>query len=94
MPKHSAAREIAARGTVLLDLREIDRARFPTLMGSLAKEGYDPVYGARPLKRTIERRVANETFVPTNRTIARLESTRPAQAAPAAPAANKSEGGL
>ncbi len=40
------------------------------------------------------RRVANATFVPTNRTIARLESTRPAQAAPAAPAAKKSEGGL
>ncbi len=26
---------------------------------ALVKEGYDPVYGARPLKRTIERRVAN-----------------------------------
>ena len=25
----------------------------------LVKEGYDPVYGARPLRRTIERRVAN-----------------------------------
>ncbi|MEW6545344.1 MAG: ATP-dependent chaperone ClpB [Bacillota bacterium] len=25
----------------------------------LAKEGYDPVFGARPLRRTIERRVAN-----------------------------------
>ncbi len=40
------------------------------------------------------RRVANETFVPTNRTVARLESTRPAQATPAAPAAKQSEGGL
>lgn len=40
------------------------------------------------------RRVANETLVPTNRTIARLESTRPAQAAPAAPAAKQPEGGL
>ena len=26
---------------------------------ALVKEGYDPVYGARPLRRTIERRVAN-----------------------------------
>jgi L-aspartate oxidase len=36
------AREIAARGTVLLDLRPIDRGRFPSLMGSLIEEGYDP----------------------------------------------------
>jgi ATP-dependent Clp protease ATP-binding subunit ClpC len=26
---------------------------------ALVKEGYDPVYGARPLRRTIERRIAN-----------------------------------
>src|SRR5439155_26335037 len=26
---------------------------------ALVHEGYDPVYGARPLRRTIERRVAN-----------------------------------
>ena len=25
----------------------------------LVKEGYDPVYGARPLRRTIERRIEN-----------------------------------
>jgi predicted Zn-dependent peptidase len=37
------------------------------------------------------KRVSNEVFVPTNRTIARLESTRPAQAAPAP---KQSEGGL
>ena len=41
-PRDVVAREIAARGTVLLDLRAIDRARFPTLMGSLLEEGYDP----------------------------------------------------
>jgi len=41
-PRDVVAREIAARGTVLLDLRRIDRARFPTLMGSLLEEGYDP----------------------------------------------------
>ncbi|HYI73626.1 MAG TPA: FAD-dependent oxidoreductase [Gaiellaceae bacterium] len=41
-PRDVVAREIAARGTVLLDLRAIDRGRFPTLMGSLVEEGYDP----------------------------------------------------
>ena len=41
-PRDVVAREIAARGTVLLDLRAIDRGRFPSLMGSLLEEGYDP----------------------------------------------------
>jgi len=41
-PRDVVAREIAARGTVLLDLRAIDRGRFPSLMGSLVEEGYDP----------------------------------------------------
>ena len=41
-PRDVVARQIAERGTVLLDLREIDRARFPSLMGSLAEHGYDP----------------------------------------------------
>ena len=41
-PRDVVAREIAARGTVVLDLREIDRERFPTLMGSLERSGYDP----------------------------------------------------
>ena len=41
-PRDIVAREIAARGTALLDLRPIDRARFPGLMGSLAEQGYDP----------------------------------------------------
>ena len=40
-PRDVVAREIAARGTVLLDLREIDRDRFPELMTSLADRGYD-----------------------------------------------------
>ncbi|PWU25403.1 MAG: aspartate oxidase [Candidatus Rokuibacteriota bacterium] len=40
-PRDVVAREIAARGTALLDLRLIDRARFPTLMGALAEKGYD-----------------------------------------------------
>ena len=41
-PRDVVAREIAARGTALLDLRPIDRERFPTLMGTLAERGYDP----------------------------------------------------
>ena len=41
-PRDVVAREIAARGTALLDLRAIDRGRFPALMGSLVEEGYDP----------------------------------------------------
>jgi L-aspartate oxidase len=41
-PRDVVAREIAARGTALLDLRAIDRERFPTLMGSLEESGYDP----------------------------------------------------
>jgi L-aspartate oxidase len=41
-PRDVVAREIAARGTALLDLRVIDRGRFPGLMGSLAEKGYDP----------------------------------------------------
>ena len=41
-PRDVVAREIAARGTALLDLRDIDRGRFPGLMGSLVEEGYDP----------------------------------------------------
>jgi L-aspartate oxidase len=41
-PRDVVARAIAERGTVLLDLRQIDRGRFPTLMGSLMEEGYDP----------------------------------------------------
>jgi L-aspartate oxidase len=41
-PRDVVARDIAARGTALLDLRAIDRARFPTLMGTLEESGYDP----------------------------------------------------
>ena len=48
-PRDVVAREIAARGTVLLDLRAIDRGRFPTLMGSLVDEGYDPAQTPIPV---------------------------------------------
>ena len=41
-PRDVVAREIASRGTALLDLREIDRGRFAELMGSLVENGYDP----------------------------------------------------
>jgi L-aspartate oxidase len=48
-PRDVVAREIAARGTALLDLRSIDRARFPGLMGSLAERGYDPAASPIPV---------------------------------------------
>ena len=48
-PRDVVAREIAARGTALLDLRAIDRGRFPTLMGSLAEQGYDPAQTPIPV---------------------------------------------
>jgi L-aspartate oxidase len=48
-PRDVVAREIAARGTALLDLREIDRRRFPSLMGSLAAQGYDPAEAPIPV---------------------------------------------
>ncbi len=48
-PRDVVAREIAARGTVLLDLRAIDRGRFPALMGSLVDEGYDPAEAPIPV---------------------------------------------
>ncbi len=41
-PRDVVARDIAARGTALLDLRAIDRARFPSLMDTLEESGYDP----------------------------------------------------
>jgi L-aspartate oxidase len=48
-PRDVVAREIAARGAVSLDLRAIDRARFPALMGSLADQGYDPALTPIPV---------------------------------------------
>ncbi len=41
-PRDVVARAIRERGTALLDLRPIDRGRFPALMDSLLAEGYDP----------------------------------------------------
>lgn len=48
-PRDVVAREIAERGTALLDLREIDRDRFPALMGSLVEHGYDPASAPIPV---------------------------------------------
>jgi ATP-dependent Clp protease ATP-binding subunit ClpC len=45
-------RERLAERKVELELSDAAKAQ-------LVQEGYDPVYGARPLRRTIERRVAN-----------------------------------
>ena len=41
-PRDVVARAIAARGTALLDLRAIDRGRFPRLMGALERDGLRP----------------------------------------------------
>src|SRR5712691_12371561 len=41
-PRDVVARAIDARGTALLDLRPIDRSRFPALMQRLAEAGFDP----------------------------------------------------
>jgi len=41
-PRDVVARAIDARGTALLDLRPIDRTRFPALMQRLAEAGFDP----------------------------------------------------
>jgi L-aspartate oxidase len=46
-PRDVVARAIGARGTALLDLREIDRGRFPALMTALSSYGFDP--GREPI---------------------------------------------
>jgi L-aspartate oxidase len=46
-PRDVVARAIGERGTALLDLRDIDRGRFPTLMEALASHGFDP--GRNPI---------------------------------------------
>jgi L-aspartate oxidase len=46
-PRDVVARAIKARGSAMLDLRPIDRSRFPSLMQRLAEAGFDP--GARPI---------------------------------------------
>ncbi|MGZ4410494.1 MAG: L-aspartate oxidase [Gaiellaceae bacterium] len=41
-PRDVVARAIAERGAALLDLRPIDRSRFPTLIASIRQAGFDP----------------------------------------------------
>ncbi|HVS84923.1 MAG TPA: FAD-dependent oxidoreductase [Gaiellaceae bacterium] len=41
-PRDVVARAIAARSRARLDLREIERDRYPTLMATLERAGYDP----------------------------------------------------
>jgi L-aspartate oxidase len=41
-PRDVVARAIKARGSATLDLRPIDRSRFPSLMQRLAEAGFDP----------------------------------------------------
>jgi L-aspartate oxidase len=48
-PRDVVAREIAALGTALLDLRPVDRARFPSLIGTLEERGYDPAVTPIPV---------------------------------------------
>jgi len=45
------------RLTALMAGREIGLQVTPAAAGLLAREGYDPDYGARPLKRVLQRRV-------------------------------------
>ena len=41
-PRDVVARAVAARAGARLDLRPVDRERYPTLMATLAEAGYDP----------------------------------------------------
>ncbi|MCB1084357.1 MAG: ATP-dependent Clp protease ATP-binding subunit, partial [Simkania sp.] len=43
-----------------LDERDISLDYSPQVLAYLAKEGYDPYFGARPLKRLIQQTVVNE----------------------------------
>ena len=40
--------------------REIDFELTPVAKDQVVEEGYDPAYGARPLRRTVQRRIENE----------------------------------
>src|SRR3990172_12971675 len=48
-PRDVVARAVAARGSALLDLRRIDRSRFPGLMATLERAGYDPAVEPIPV---------------------------------------------
>ena len=40
--------------------RKLDFELTPAAIAELVREGFDPTYGARPLRRTIQRRIENE----------------------------------
>ena len=48
-PRDEVARAIVRRGRVFLDLRAIDRGRFPGLMAEIEKEGFDPAVQPVPV---------------------------------------------
>jgi len=48
-PRDVVARAVGERGTALLDLRDIDRGRFPALMDALEREGFDPAQEPIPV---------------------------------------------
>jgi L-aspartate oxidase len=48
-PRDVVARAVGERGTALLDLRRIDRGRFPGLMDALVREGFDPALEPIPV---------------------------------------------
>ncbi len=48
-PRDEVARAIVGKGRVFLDLRSIDRSRFPGLMEEIAKAGFDPAVEPIPV---------------------------------------------
>ena len=48
-PRDVVARAIAERGQAGLDLRQIERERFPGLMATLERHGYDPAHEPIPV---------------------------------------------
>ncbi len=51
------------RLAAMLANRHLKLSITPAARAALAEEGYDPVYGARPLKRTIQRRIQDPLAV-------------------------------
>ena len=48
-PRDVVARAVGAHGRALLDLRSVDRGRFPSLMTAIEEEGFDPGAEAIPV---------------------------------------------
>ncbi len=55
---HVVAIQLAHLRKLLAD-RRLNLELTPEAQAALAEEGYDPVYGARPLKRVIQQRIQN-----------------------------------